>query len=225
MPRIRALTTLGLLLCLPVATAMAKQSATQPAVPANAGCADIPFAAANAAAVSVPSAPDAWGGPRKGDEATLSDRVVRYEIQAALDPLKHTIDGKQKLTWRNRSAQPVCAVYLHMYLNAFESANSTFMTEQRNLSFAFRSDVPVEDGDWGYSKLNRVQQNGQAVRWRFVQPDGGPATDRTVVRLDLPQPVAPGASTTLDIDFFNQLPRVTARTGYFGTFHLVAQWS
>lgn len=224
MPRIRALAALGFLLCLPFATAAAKQSSAAPATQANAGCADIPFAAANAAAVSVPSAPDAWGGPRKGDEATLSDRVVRYEIQAALDPVKHTIDGKQKLTWRNRSAQPVCAVYLHMYLNAFESANSTFMTEQRNLSFAFRSDVPVEDGDWGYSKLNRVQQNGQAVRWRFVQPDGGPATDHTVVRLDLPQPVAPGASTTLDIDFFNQLPRVTARTGYFGTFHLVAQW-
>ena len=35
---------------------------------------------------------------------------------------------------------------------------------------------------------------------------------------------APGATTTLDIDFFDQLPRVVARTGYFGTFHLVAQW-
>ncbi len=224
MPRNRALAALGFLLCLPFATAVAKQSAAAPAAQANAGCADIPFAAANAAAVSVPSAPDAWGGPRKGDEATLSDRVVRYEIQAALDPVKHTIDGKQKLTWRNRSAQPVCAVYLHLYLNAFESANSTFMTEQRNLSFAFRSDVPIEDGDWGYSRLQKVQQGGQAVKWRYVQPDGGPSTDRTVVRLDLPQPVAPGASTTLDIDFFNQLPRVTARTGYYGTFHLVAQW-
>jgi hypothetical protein len=45
-----------------------------------------------------------------------------------------------------------------------------------------------------------------------------------VVRFDLPQPVAPGASTTLDIDFFNQLPRVSARTGYYGSFHLVGQW-
>jgi hypothetical protein len=61
-----------------------------------------------------------WGGARTGKEDTLSDRVVRYDIQATLDPVKHTIDGKQKLTWRNRSAQPVCAIYLHMYLNAFE---------------------------------------------------------------------------------------------------------
>jgi len=224
MLRKTALAALVLLACLHAAHAAAKQPAPAPAAPTNASCPAIPFAAANAAAVTVPSAPEAWGGPRSDDAATLSDRVVRYDIQATLDPVKHSIDGKQKLTWRNRSAQPVCAVYLHLYLNAFESAGSTFMTEQRNLNFAFRSDVPVEDGDWGYSKLNRVQQDGQAVRWRFVQPDGGPSTDRTVVRLDLPRPVAPGASTTLDIDFFNQLPRVTARTGYFGTFHLVAQW-
>lgn len=224
MLRNTALAALALFACLHTATVAAKQAAIAPTVPANASCPMIPFAAANAAAVTVPSAADAWGGPRSDDAATLSNRVVRYDIQATLDPVKHTIDGKQKLTWRNRSAQPVCAVYLHLYLNAFESAGSTFMTEQRNLNFAFRSDVPVEDGDWGYSKLNHVQQDGHAVRWSFVQPDGGPSTDRTVVRLDLPQPVAPGASTTLDIDFFNQLPRVTARTGYFGTFHLVAQW-
>jgi hypothetical protein len=215
---------LPLIACLHAAGAMAGQAAGSPPPPVSDRCATIPFAAANAAAVTVPSTPQAWGGPRGEDAATLSDRVVRYEIQATLDPVKHTIDGKQKLTWRNRSAQPVCAVYLHLYLNAFESAGSTFMTEQRNLNFAFRSEVPVEDGDWGYSKLERVQQDGRAVPWRFVHPDGGPATDHTVVRLDLPQPVAPGASTTLDIDFFDQLPRVTARTGYFETFHLVAQW-
>src|SRR6478752_4536079 len=46
----------------------------------------------------------------------------------------------------------------------------------------------------------------------------------TVVRFDLPTPVAPGGSTTIDIGFHDQLPRVVARTGYFGTFHLVGQW-
>jgi hypothetical protein len=57
-----------------------------------------------------------------------------------------------------------------------------------------------------------------------VQPDGGPAGDHSVVRFDLPQPVAPGASTTLDIAFHDQLPRVLARSGYFSSFHLVGQW-
>ena len=194
------------------------------AAPVDPRCAPIPFADPDAGAVVVPSAPDAWGGPRTGNEATLSDRVVEYRIQASLDPDKHTIDGKQQLSWRNRSNQPVCTVYLHMYLNAFESNGSTFMSERRTRGFSFRSDVKTKDGDWGYTRLKRVTQGGEPVKWGFVQPDGGPKTDKTVVRFDLPTPVAPGATTTLDIDFFNQLPRVVARTGYFGSFHLVAQW-
>lgn len=191
---------------------------------AKADCAEIPFAAADAAAVSVPSAAEAWGGPRAADAPTLSDRVVRYDIDVTLDPDEHTLDGNQRLTWRNRSDQAVCAVYLHLYLNAFEGPGSTFMSEQRNLSFAFRSDVPVKEGDWGHTRLQRVEQDGQAVAWSYVHPDGGPETDRTVVRLDLPHPVAPGESTTLDIGFLAQLPRVVARTGHYGSFHLVGQW-
>ena len=199
--------------------------AAQAQAPAAAGaCSDIPIVGRDAAAVSTPSAPDAWGGPRTGNEATLSDRVVGYSIDATLDPVKHTVTGRQQLTWRNRSAVPVCSVYLHLYLNAFEGAGSTFMTELREGNDSFRSSVKTRDGEWGYIKLRDVAQGGNQVKWSFVQPDGGPKTDRTVVRLDLPQPVAPGASTTLDIGFFDQLPRVVARTGYYGSFHLVGQW-
>src|SRR6476659_7815787 len=108
-------------------------------------------------------------------------------MQATLDPKKHTIDGKQQLTWRNRSDRPVRAVYLHLYLNAFEGPGSTFYTEQRNNHFGFRSGVSVKEGGWGYTRLQRVAQGGSKGAWRYVQPDGGPATDRTVVRLDLPE--------------------------------------
>ena len=78
----------------------------------------IPFASPQAAAVGVPSAPNAWGGARTGSEATLSDRVVTYRIHATLYPVKHTVTGKQQLTWRNRSDRPVTSIYLHLYLNA-----------------------------------------------------------------------------------------------------------
>lgn len=183
----------------------------------------IPLADALAAAVRTPSAPLAWGGARTGQEPTLAERVVDYRIQARLDPVRHTIDGQQQLTWRNRSAREVRAVYLHLYLNAFEGEGSTFMTEKRQ-GFSFRSDVDSDEGGWGRMELRQVQQAGRAVPWHFVHPDGGPKSDRTVVRLDLPQAVPPGGSTTLDIAFFDQLPRVVARTGYYGSFHLVGQW-
>lgn len=184
----------------------------------------IAFAAADAAAVSVPSAPNAWGGARGGGEPTLSDRVVDYRIDATLDPVRHTVAGKQKLTWRNRSAREVRSVYLHLYMNAFESANSTFLTEKRRGTGDGRRTPAIKDDQWGHIELRTVTQGAAKVDWAFVHPDGGPAQDHTVVRLDLPAPVAGGAATTLDIDFLTKLPRVIARTGYFGTFHLVGQW-
>jgi hypothetical protein len=184
----------------------------------------IALAAAHASAVTVPSSPDAWGGPRSGTEPTLSDRVVHYDIEATLDPVRHSVSGREQLTWRNRSQVAVKSVYLHLYMNAFEGAGSTFFTEKRLRETGFRSGVDIKEGEWGHIALRGVRQGGATVPWTFVQPDGGPATDHTVVRFDLPAAVAPGASTTFDIDFHTQLPRVMARTGYFGTFHLVGQW-
>jgi hypothetical protein len=195
-------------------------SAARAAEPDN----EISFVSSHAAAVETPSAPNAWGGPRIGSETTLSERIVKYEIEATLDPNAHTLEGQEKLTWRNRSAQPVSAVYLHLYLNAFEGPGSTFFTESRQNALAFRSNVQLDDGQWGHIELRKVQQNGAPVPWRFVHPDQGPDTDHTVVRLDLPTPVPAGGSVTLDIAFHDQLPRVIARTGYFGSFHMVAQW-
>ncbi|MBV2210125.1 MAG: M1 family metallopeptidase [Thermomonas sp.] len=219
MRRRYAAACLSFLFAIPAAASFAKEPAPPPAA-----CPAIPLAAANASAVQTSSAANAWGGARAPNAATLSDRVVDYVIEAELDPVKHTITGKQRLTWRNRSAQPVCSIYVHLYLNGFDGPGSTFMTEKRASASGFRSNVSTGDGEYGYIRLNKVQQAGAAAKWAFVQPDNGPKTDRSVVRIDLPQPVAAGASTTLDIDFFDQLPRVVARTGYYGSFHLVGQW-
>jgi len=194
------------------------------APPANAAAPEVPFASRDAAAVVAPSSPNAWGGARTGNEPTLSDRVVGYAIQPTLDPVKHTVDGHETLAWRNRSDRAIDAVYLHLYLNAFEGNGSTFLTERNRPGFGFRTDVKTEDGQWGHIELRSVEQGGKSARVSFVHPDGGPATDHTVVRIDLPTAVPPGGSTTLDMSFLDQLPRVIARTGYFGTFHLVGHW-
>ena len=174
-------------------------------------------------AVREPSAPGAWGGARTGKESTLSDRVASYTLRAVLDPAKHTVDGTERLGWRNRSAVPVRSLYLHLYLNAFESEGSVFALE-RHRHGAFRTGVETEDGEWGYVELHTVKQAGRDATWTFVHPDGGPDTDHTVVRVDLPEAVPPGGTTALDLTFLDRLPRVVARTGWFDTFHIVGQW-
>ncbi len=204
----------------PASSVMAPASAATVASP------DIPFAAAAAAAVDVPSAPDAWGGERSGNEETLSDRVVSYHIDAELDAAKHSVTGKQRMTWRNRSDRPVHHIYVHLYLNAFQNEGSTWFTEREVLTAHGRSRgaAVLEKGEWGWIDLTQVKQGAASLTWRFVQPDHGPATDQTVARIDLAEPVPAGGTLTLDIDFVSQLPRVVERTGWFGDFNLVAQW-
>ncbi len=179
------------------------------------------LASPNPALIRAASSSAAWGGERTGNQR--SERVADYQLKAVLHPETHQIEGSETVTWRNRSNVPVAAVYLHLYLNAFESEGSTFAVERRQLG-GFRTDVETETGQWGFIDLKSVTQNGAAVSWSFVHPDNGPDTDHTVVRLDLPQPVLAGEETKLDIVFFDQLPRVVARTGWFGSFHLVGQW-
>jgi hypothetical protein len=199
-------------------------------VPAAAGttavATEIPLVHGNAAAVAVPSAPGAWGGERTGKEPTLSDRVVSYRIDAELDAAKHAINGHEQLTWRNRSDREVRSIYMHLYLNAFQNAHSTFFTERDLLTAhgSSRGVAEVKKGEWGWIDLKQVQQGDHALTWRFVHPDGGPDEDQTVVRIDLAQAVPAGETLTLDIDFLSQLPRVIERTGYFGDFNLVGQW-
>jgi hypothetical protein len=147
-------------------------------------------------------------------------RTASYRIDATLDPETHSIRGSQRVSWRNRSSVPVCALYLHMDLNAFESYDTRYMSMQR--ARAIEPDVPK--GEWGYSELKRVRQSGVDAPWIYVQPDGSPANDHTVIRVDLPQPVAPGDATELEMDFTARLPGAWADTGRAGSFHLVSGW-
>ena len=185
--------------------------------------ADIPLAGTDAHAPVVPSAADAWGGERAGNEATLSDRVVTYRIAAQLDATRHRVVGTEHLTWRNRSDQPVSRVYFHLYLNAFQNTGSIWFTERKALA-ADGGDKLPKSGEWGWIELNDVKQGVAVLHWEFVHPDGGPDTDQTVARIDLAQPIAAGDTLALDIGFTSQLPRVLDRTGWWGDFNLVAQW-
>ena len=202
------------------------QTATAPATAASVAAQEIPFAPAHDTIITTQSAASAWGGERTGNEATLSDRVVSYTIDADLDAAKHAVTGKEHMTWRNRSDRDVHSVYFHLYLNAFQNEGSTFFTERKVLTAhgQSRGNAVLEKGQWGWVRLQSVQQNGTALKWSFVQPDGGPATDETVVRIDLAQPVPAGGTLTLDIDFLSQLPRVVERTGWWGDFNLIGQW-
>ena len=150
----------------------------------------------SAGAVRVPSSPQAWGGIRDGKGPV---RVADYNLEAVLDPVKHTVEGRERLIWRNRSAESISALYLHLYLNAFEGQASDFYLERKVLG-GFRTDVAVRKGEYGYIELRHVSQGGKPVPWRFVVKYGSKILVRkssAIPHGGAPRPAAAGPARRL----------------------------
>jgi hypothetical protein len=150
-------------------------------------------------------------------------QIVDYRIGVRLDHATRRLEGQERLTWRNTSSDAVHDLWFHLYLNAFKNENSTFFRESGgSLRGALQG-----PNNWGWTNVTslRIADGADLTsQMRFEHPDDDNTDDQTVMRVPLPAPVPPGGSVTLDIAFTAQLPRVFARTGYFGDFYLVGQW-
>lgn len=156
-------------------------------------------------------------------QPALSDRIVNYHIQVSLNEELHQLEGEEVITWRNPGKQQVNDFYLHLYANAFQSSQSTFMKESGG---KLRSDQATANSE-GYinlTSLETLEGENLLPRVKYVAPDDGNAHDRTVATFRLIEPLAPGQEVTLRIKFEVKLPEVFARMGYLGDFVMAGQW-
>ncbi len=91
--------------------------------------------------------------------AQLSPRNANYTIDARLDPVARTIDGRATLVWRNLSDRPATDLRFHLYWNAWAHNRSTWMRERRQ-PVANRCGAPTrchniwgETGSGGYPQV------------------------------------------------------------------------
>jgi len=150
--------------------------------------------------------------------------VASYDIDVALDPETHRLIGSETIRWRNTTGVATSEIWFHLYLNAFASSESTFM---RELASDPMGASRVLSDDWGWTRVTRMAlPDGTDLLpgLSFERPDDGNESDYTVARVDLPVEVLPGEAVELELAFEARLPRVVARTGFSGDFHMVAQW-
>ncbi len=160
--------------------------------------------------------------PAAAPRATLSERVVAYNITARLDAQKKIIDATETLTYRNLTGQPLDIFPFHLYLNAFQP-ESTFISEERRSG----NREPWEDKHRGSIEVKKLEVAGQGdltTAIEFIQPDDGNAKDKTVFQVQLPKAVPPGGSVEFHIAFQSKLPETVARTGYKRDFIFAGQW-
>lgn len=166
-------------------------------------------------------------------EKPLSPRIANYDIKVTLDDQAKRIDGQMVLTWNNPSSDHIDELPFHLYANAYKNAKSTHLRELLHSRASGSSgDAPdelgwEEDDGWGGIRITHMEVDGRDVtdRISFFQPDDDNTDDESVIRVELPQPIAPHASARIEIAFEAQIPQNYRRTGWWqDDFFMMVHW-
>lgn len=161
------------------------------------------------------------------EKKTYEGPVVKYIIDAQLKPEVRKLSGTEVLTWANTSDVPIDHLRFHLYYNAFRSEKTTYMKEDHYLK---KSKEVLSHLKFGEIKINEVDLIGGmrtevlTHQVRYPSPDDGNENDSTVMEIPLPEPVQPGGSVTLKIQFVLMLPQIFHRTGQADDYFFIAQW-
>ncbi|MPY88966.1 MAG: hypothetical protein GEU99_13690 [Luteitalea sp.] len=186
-------------------------------------------------AASVLASPSAGVRVQTPEGLTRSAGNANYSIDVTLDPLRRLLEGREVITWRNITSAPTSELRLHLYYNAWRNTRSTWLRERAlgDLTGDLTETLHLDSRparEWGWSDVRAVRLLGGAPpvdltpKSRFVSPDDGNAEDRTLLRVPLPTPVAPGATVNLEVEWRAQVPHTFSRTGARGNYFFLSHW-
>lgn len=151
--------------------------------------------------------------------------VVDYAITARYDETLHQIDGRARITWRNRGPRAVDSIPFHLYMNGFRAADTAWMEQARG---QHRGETLDLEDPWGYADVATVERlggpgasDGEPGRTALRHAE---ASDPTLMTVWLDEAVPPGEAVELEIAFTTKLPRVFARTGFADRYVMAGQW-
>jgi hypothetical protein len=170
-----------------------------------------------------PAGPEAPGLP---PIPTVSPRIASYEIEARLDPEKHTIAGRLLLTWRNTSDRALSTFPFHLYWNAFRNNLSTVARGQGRRAPDPRT---REERTYGWTQVRSVRRTGEVEEdllptLRYLDEDGN-GDDRTVMEVTTARPVAPGETVRFRVEWDALVPYGSVgRAGWVHDYNFIVQW-
>jgi hypothetical protein len=160
----------------------------------------------------------------------LCEQVANYTMDVKLDTKNRTITATELLSWTNSTDFPADELWFHLYWNAFQNNMSDFLQEgSERWGWIYRSN---SKDDWGYIRIDSIKLiDGESEgeydlthTQEFRHPDNDNFDDRTVMAVKVPQPVEPGQTISLRIDFSSKVPRPIHRTGVYKDSYFIAQW-
>ena len=143
-------------------------------------------------------------------------QVVNVTINVALNDVEHTLDAYESLEYINHSPDTLRFIWFHLWPNAYKNDKTAF---SEDLLRARRTDFYFSKAsDKGYINQLDFKADGKSVITIFD------STHTDMVKLLLPQPLAPGGNTIITTPFRVKLPFNFSRGGHVGRTYQVTQW-
>lgn len=141
---------------------------------------------------------------------------VNYNIHVRLDDKNHFLHASWTLDYTNNSPHTLGEIYMHLWPNAYSNRETAFgkqKLEDGSLRF-----YNASDEDRGYIDSLSFKANGESVWWNQV------GDDPDVIKIGLPQPLAPGETVRLTTPFRVKIPKSFSRLGHVGQQYQLTQW-
>ena len=114
---------------------------------------------------------------------------VHYTLKVNIDESSDIIEGHETLVYTNNSPDTLTFLFFHLYQQAFQPGSYYDNLQHHN---HVRPNYGKYERDGLGTKVSNVQVNKTPVEASF---------DNTIMRIDLPAPLAPNSSVELDMDF------------------------
>jgi hypothetical protein len=146
---------------------------------------------------------------------------VDYTMEVTLDTETARYNGTQKLIYTNNSPETHHKVFYHLYYNAFQPGSEMAIRLKNAADKNRRFKVDVDSltiEQQGFLRVKNLTQNGTLVQTEKAE---------TILEVTLNEPLLPGESTILELNFEGQVPDVVRRAGKNsaeGVALSMAQW-
>lgn len=141
---------------------------------------------------------------------------VDFKIDVTLDDKSHSLDGFVKMDYYNNSPDTLHYIWIHLWPNAYKN-DRTALSDQ--LLENGRTDFYFSNSDKrGY--INRLDFRVNAM---VARTEDHPQ-HQDIIKVVLPQPLAPKSSATIQTPFHVQLPFNFSRGGHVGQSYQITQW-
>ena len=141
---------------------------------------------------------------------------VDFKIDVTLNDKDHTLDGFVKMDYFNHSPDTLRFIWFHVWPNAYKNDRTAFsdqLLENGRTDFYFSS-----SNQRGYINRLSFKVNGQLAKMEDHP------TEQDIIKIVLPQPLAPGGSAKIQTPFHVQLPFNFSRGGHVGQSYQATQW-